>query len=705
MPEIIKRNGKRERFEAYKVQQAIEKAFHASQEEYNPLVYANVLDKLKHEEYLPVEMVQDRIEKELMRAGAYDTARNFIKYRFLHKLQREQIAGLYQGNTWVDCKQTIEEYVGNTEWRIKANSNTTYSNAGLVNNTAGKVIANYWLDQVYTPEEGAAHRNGDYHIHDLDCLTGYCAGWSLRALLNEGFNGVRSRVNSRPPKHFREALGQMANFLGILQSEWAGAQAFSSFDTYLSPYLFKDQLPYKAVKKALRGFVYNLNVPSRWGQSPFTNVTIDWTVPRDLREQTPMSGNQHIFEGLEDEKLLAIARERGVENLTDLTYKHFQKEMMVIQKAFYEVLTEGDSTGQPFTFPIPTVNITEDFDWDGENVPLLFENAAKIGSSYFQNFVGSQYKYDENGNKVIDEEAYKPDAVRSMCCRLQLDLRELLKRGGGLFGSAEMTGSIGVVTINLARLGYLYKGNKNLLYTKLGELMDLAKDTLEKKRVFINTLYERGLYPYTKRYLPHLRNHFSTIGLNGMNEMLRNFSNDTMNTAEPQGIAFAEEVLHFMRERIRGYQETTGNLYNLEATPAEGTTHRFAREDQKRFPDIIQSGTPGHRYYTNSSQLPAGYTHDLFKALQMQDKLQCCYTGGTVFHMYMNEAISSPEACRDIVRKVLTNFKMPYITVTPLFSVCEKHGYLRGRHDFCPLCDQEIIDRARTEEQPELPLF
>ncbi|MBR6575985.1 MAG: ribonucleoside triphosphate reductase [Akkermansia sp.] len=705
MPEIIKRNGKRERFEAYKVQQAIEKAFHASQEEYNPLVYANVLDKLKHEEYLPVEMVQDRIEKELMRAGAYDTARNFIKYRFLHKLQREQIAGLYQGNTWVDCKQTIEEYVGNTDWRIKANSNTTYSNAGLVNNTAGKVIANYWLDQVYTPEEGAAHRNGDYHIHDLDCLTGYCAGWSLRALLNEGFNGVRSRVNSRPPKHFREALGQMANFLGILQSEWAGAQAFSSFDTYLSPYLFKDQLPYKAVKKALRGFVYNLNVPSRWGQSPFTNVTIDWTVPRDLREQTPMSGNQHIFEGLEDEKLLAIARERGVENLTDLTYKHFQKEMMVIQKAFYEVLTEGDSTGQPFTFPIPTVNITEDFDWDGENVPLLFENAAKIGSSYFQNFVGSQYKYDENGNKVIDEEAYKPDAVRSMCCRLQLDLRELLKRGGGLFGSAEMTGSIGVVTINLARLGYLYKGNKNLLYTKLGELMDLAKETLEKKRVFINTLYERGLYPYTKRYLPHLRNHFSTIGLNGMNEMLRNFSNDTMNTAEPQGIAFAEEVLHFMRERIRGYQETTGNLYNLEATPAEGTTHRFAREDQKRFPDIIQSGTPGHRYYTNSSQLPAGYTHDLFKALQMQDKLQCCYTGGTVFHMYMNEAISSPEACRDIVRKVLTNFKMPYITVTPLFSVCEKHGYLRGRHDFCPLCDQEIIDRARTEEQPELPLF
>lgn len=705
MPEIIKRNGKRERFEAYKVQQAIEKAFHASQEEYNPLVYANVLDALKHEEYLPVEKVQDIIEKELMSAGAYETARNFIKYRFLHKLQREQIAGLYQGNTWVDCKQTIEEYIGNTDWRIKANSNTTYSNAGLVNNTAGKVIANYWLDQVYTPEEGAAHRNGDYHIHDLDCLTGYCAGWSLRALLNEGFNGVRSRVNSRPPKHFREALGQMANFLGILQSEWAGAQAFSSFDTYLSPYLFKDRLEYVEVKKALRSFVYNLNVPSRWGQSPFTNVTIDWTVPRDLREQPPLSAGNHIFEGLHDEKLLAIARERGVDSLTELTYKHFQPEMKIIQKAFYEVLTEGDSTGQPFTFPIPTVNITEDFDWEDENVGLLFENAAKIGSSYFQNFIGSQYKFDENGNKIIDEEAYKPDAVRSMCCRLQLDLRELLKRGGGLFGSAEMTGSIGVVTINMARLGYLYKGNKNLLYSKLAELMDLAKNTLEKKRVFINMLYDRGLYPYTKRYLPHLRNHFSTIGLNGINEMLRNFSNDTMTTATPEGIAFAEEVLHFMRDRIRGYQEETGNLYNLEATPAEGTTHRFAREDQKRFPDIIQSGTPGHRYYTNSSQLPAGYTHDLFKALQMQDKLQCCYTGGTVFHMYMNEAISSPEACRDIVRKVLTNFKMPYITVTPLFSVCDKHGYLKGRHDFCPLCDQEVIEKARREEQPELPLY
>ena len=396
-------------------------------------------------------------------------------------MQREQLGGLYSGNTYVDCKQTVEEYIGQSDWRIAANSNTTYSNAGLINNTAGKVIANYWLDQVYSAREGAAHREGDYHIHDLDCLTGYCAGWSLRNLLNEGFNGVRSRVNSRPPRHFREALGQMANFLGILQSEWAGAQAFSSFDTFLAPYVFKDQTDFPRIKKDIRSFVYNLNVPSRWGQSPFTNVTIDWTVPRDLRDQAPFSGGEHLFEGIEDANLLALARERGANKLTELTYKHFQKEMNLINKAFYEVLTEGDSTGQPFTFPIPTVNITEDFDWEGENVPLLFENAAKIGSSYFQNFIGSQYTVNEHGERVPDERAYKPDAVRSMCCRLQLDLRELLKRGGGLFGSAEMTGSIGVVTINLARLGYLFKQNREALFARLGELLDLAKSCLEKK--------------------------------------------------------------------------------------------------------------------------------------------------------------------------------------------------------------------------------
>lgn len=1346
---------------------------------------------------------------------------------------------MYEVNATIDCKQAIDEYIGNTDWRVRANSNTTYSNAGLVNNTAGKIAAKYWLSEVYSPEEGKAHIEGDYHIHDLDCMTAYCftgdtkvvlldgtapsfkelterykngeyfwvisrdkqgnivpgkahhprlikhnaelmeitisggakivctpdhefmlrdgsyrqakdlrsreslmpyysntqgsgyifindsklgikdylhrlvgkwkagvqdlaghavhhingdkkdnrpenievlcdkehraleirntmqsavwkkanntrlqeynrseekrsaisklaqqrnrnekgqfynhtvvskkyldytedvycltvdehenfaleagvfvhncAGWNLRSLLAEGFNGVRSRVNSKPPKHLREALGQMANFLGILQSEWAGAQAFSSFDTFLAPYVFKDKMSFKNLKKAIRSFVYNLNVPSRWGQcvkeeykclrgdgkwvthnelkpgdeiyvvdpatgvlkkdvlthvnvfdapekmhryynkqgfnfevtdnhrviykteanefsikpsselinrnspidipisawgaqtpndffgneyekgcrsckvkevesstkkvwcpttntgtfvcmtdegyvfltgnSPFTNVTIDWTVPDDLKEDMPLCGAEHLLYGINDSELIAKAKERGADELHTMTYKHFQPEMNMIQKAYYEVMTEGDSTGQPFTFPIPTVNITEEFDWEGENVLTLFENAAKIGSSYFQNFVGSQYKIDENGNRVEDEEAYKPQAIRSMCplernekvivrsrwdamfapigevhkryckgakyecfyngewiptkvirvmpqklyhitlannsvykmgaeheqpilrygrkllvpakdiipgdmipfntsvidaniinssyelgyavgaylgdgsknengitysiaaapkddstentlkkfwegmgyrvtvtinnncrsvrvgagsydvikkyfsgdsalsksiaptilsqsvemrkglidgylatdgdraksrvwtssktmvedliavfnsigikaycsfedtregrlgtnacyavsyikdranhkdkymtvdgqlywlvtkveeknnrkplyclatdsdhhlftlkdglvthnCRLQLDLNELRKRGNGLFGSAESTGSIGVVTINLARLGYRFKGDKEGLYKELDHLMELAKSTLEKKRVFVTDMYNRGLYPYTKRYLPAgFRNHFSTIGVNGGNEMIRNFTNDEYDITTEWGRQFAEDLLNHMRARMREFQNETGNLYNLEASPGEGATHRFAREDIKRYPDIIQAGCKekGQIYYTNSTQLPSWYTDDLFMALKLQDKLQTRYNGGTTFHMYMSEMISSPEACRDIVRKVLTNFKMPYITVTPLFSVCDKHGYLKGRHDFCPLCDEEILAKARQE--------
>ena len=606
----------------------------------------------------------------------------------------------HDGATFIDCTKTVLEYTSGNDWRIKANSNTTYSNAGLVNNTAGKVIANYWLDQVYTPEEGKAHREGDYHIHDLDCLTPYCAGWNLRSLLNEGFNGVRSRVNSRPPHHFREALGQMANFLGILQSEWAGAQAFSSFDTFLAPYVFRDKMSFKSVKKAIRGFVYNLNVPSRWGQSPFTNITIDWTVPDDLKDSAPISGGFHLLDGMNDHELISKAVERGVEALEEMTYKHFQPEMNMIQKAYYEVMTEGDSTGQPFTFPIPTVNITEEFDWEGENVMTLFENTAKIGSSYFQNFVGSQYKIDENGNRVEDEEAYKPSAVRSMCCRLQLDLNELRKRGNGLFGSAESTGSIGVVTINLARLGYKFKGDKKGLYKELDRLMVMAKSTLEKKRVVVAELFEKGLYPYTKRYLPGgYRNHFSTIGVNGGNEMIRNFTDGKHDITSKWGAKFAEDLLNYIRKRMKDFQNETGNLYNLEASPGEGATHRFAREDAKRYPDIIQAGCKetGKIYYTNSTQLPSWYTDDLFMALKLQDTLQTRYTGGTVFHMYMSEMVSSPEACRDIVRKILTNFKMPYITVTPLFSVCEKHGYLKGRHDYCPICDDEILQEARSK--------
>lgn len=690
---IIKRNGKTAVFQPYKIQDAIRKAFRSAGEPYDETVFTRVLEKVYTKASVSVEEVQDIIERELFASGRFETARSFIVYRFLHKMQRDNIAGLESANTYVDCKSAVEEYIGQTDWRIAANSNTTYSNAGLINNTAGKVIANYWLDRVYSAQEGAAHRCGDFHIHDLDCLTGYCAGWSLRNLLNEGFNGVRSRVNSLPPRHLREALGQMANFLGILQSEWAGAQAFSSFDTFLAPFVFKDKLPFERVKKDIRSFVYNLNVPSRWGQSPFTNVTIDWTVPRDLQDQPPFSGNQHFLESVIDPELLFEAKRRGVDSLTELRYKHFQKEMNLINKAFYEVLTEGDSTGQPFTFPIPTVNITEDFDWEGENVDLLFENTARIGSSYFQNFIGSQYIKDESGNLVPNEAAYKPDAVRSMCCRLQLDLRELLKRGGGLFGSAEMTGSIGVVTINLARLGYLYKSDKKALLNRLAELMDLAKSSLEKKRVFIQELYDRGLFPYTKRYLPTFHNHFSTIGVNGMNELLRNYSHDKVNISSGEGIVFAQEILEFMRDRIKSYQEETGNLYNLEATPAEGTTHRFAREDGKRYPDIIQAGAPGMKYYTNSSQLPADYTDDLFAALSLQDELQCSYTGGTVFHLYMKEAFSSSASCRHLVKKVLTHFRMPYLTVTPLFSICDKHGYLKGSHEYCPHCDSEILNK------------
>lgn len=687
---ILKRDGTQKEFLSFKIEDAIKKAFKSQNIIYDSSVFFNVLDELKSKRAVAVEDIQDLIEKELYKARYFDVMRSFMVYRHTHKMQREH--ELDEDTTYINSTQTIEEYIGGTDWRIKANSNTGYSNAGLVNNTAGKVIANYWLDKIYSKEEGYAHRNGDYHIHDLDCLTGYCAGWSLRVLLDEGFNGVRGRVESGAPKHFREALGQMANFLGILQSEWAGAQAFSSFDTYLAPYVFKDKLPFYEIKKAIRSFVYNLNVPARWGQSPFTNITIDWTVPEDLKEQTPTSMQLHLFKNILDSELEEMAKQRGASSLEETTYKHFQPEMNLINRAYYEIMTEGDLTGQPFTFPIPTVNITEDFDWYGENTDILFENTAKIGSSYFQNFIGSQFKRDENGNLVENPEAYKPGHVRSMCCRLQLDLRELLKRGGGLFGSAEMTGSIGVVTINMARLGFLHKGDKDGLYKRLDELMEHAKSTLEKKRVFIQEMYDRGLFPYTKRYLPGFRNHFSTIGVNGMNEMIRNFTSDSYDISDSRGIESATEILNYMRDRMVEFQEATGNLYNLEATPAEGTTYRFAKEDKKRYGDsILQAGMGENIYYTNSSQIPVDLTNDPFEALTLQDDLQCKYTGGTVLHLYMQEKISSTEACRKLVKNVITNFRLPYITVTPLFSVCPKHGYIAGEHEYCPKCDEELL--------------
>lgn len=693
---ILKRDGTMQEYLSYKIEDAIKKAFKSEDTIYDSSLFFNVLKKLKNKRLIAVEDIQDLIEQELYKARYFDVMRSFILYRHTHKMQREHL--LDEDTTYINSTQTIEEYINGSDWRIKANSNTGYSNAGLVNNTAGKVIANYWLDKIYEKDEGYAHRNGDYHIHDLDCLTGYCAGWSLRVLLDEGFNGVRGRVESDAPKHFREALGQMANFLGILQSEWAGAQAFSSFDTYLAPYVFKDKLSYKDIKKAIRSFIYNLNVPARWGQSPFTNITIDWTVPDDLKDQIPTRNQRHLLKECDDEALSQELQNRGCNSFESMTYKDFQKEMNQINKAYYEVMTEGDKTGQPFTFPIPTVNITEDFDWYGENTDILFENSAKIGSSYFQNFIGSQYKRDDSGQLVPNEEAYKPGHVRSMCCRLQLDLRELLKRGGGLFGSAEMTGSIGVVTLNMARLGFLYKGDKEALFLRVDQLMDMAKSTLEKKRVFIQDMYDRGLFPYTARYLPGFNNHFSTIGVNGLNEMIRNFTDDKFDISNREGEEFALEILEYMRDKMISYQEETGNLYNLEATPAEGTTYRFAKEDKKRYADaILQAGMDENIYYTNSSQIPVDLTDDPFHALDLQDDLQCKYTGGTVLHLYMREQISSTEACRKLVKNVISNYRLPYITITPLFSICPKHGYLAGEHEYCPQCDEALLEDESLE--------
>lgn len=1166
---IVKRSGKEVPFDKVKIRTAIYNALRATDDveqgkdinEVTEKLLRAVLRDIKAREdgKLHVEDVQDLIENRLMDFGFNNTARYFIKYRFLHKLNRDKA----DGTTLIDCNQTIDEYVGFSDWRIKANSNSSYSHASLINNSAGKIIANYWLDKVYSKEVGKAHRNGDLYLHDLDILGPYCCGHDLQQVLNEGFNGVRGRVNSRPPKHFREALGQMANYLGILQSEWAGAQAFSSFDTLLAPYVFRDKLSYKEVKKAIRSFVYNLNVPSRWGQCvpdtykclasdgkwkgpneleqgeliitvdtvngglsysqvqaihkypapevmheyygdrlnflvtpghrilcrdmdgfrdgkllaseiilaegnpvripktywgssnsifndrislpfskdsdvlykmaamiyrdgsislsgtlkfyntkgvcaelftdtaeelgvdysfdgssyfirkgseandalvnividfihnvqpfyfdvhkawlvlrvfhlldgspkitndlksvyyaadekmlnaiatlgvivgwsvevdkknlrvlmgeggsaekvkvrevknenveyvwcptttygtfvcmndagqvfltgncPFTNITLDWTVPNLLKENFPTCGDMHIFSDIEsDPELEKEAENRGTE-LHLMTYKDFVPEMKMIQRAYFEVMTEGDSTGQPFTFPIPTVNITEEFDWDDENCKYLFDNAAKIGSPYFQNFIGSQYKRNPETGELDgrDPNAYNPDDLRSMCpltrdtlvlvrsngkiektaienvyigsesgesyecfykgnwvkcsgikvnaqivneiklednkvyrmgdyhlqpvlrdgdtitvpakdikpgdlipfsnvsdtyshdgdlykevtkvtrtnelqdmyclqtdsephlftladglithnCRLQLnkaEIRESIKkRGGGLFGSDSKTGSIGNVTINLARLGYLYKGDEQGLLNRLDELMDLAKESLESKRKFILEMMERGLYPYTSRYIHSLDTFFSTIGINGANEMIRNFTNDKHNIVDDYGQAMAMRLLTHIRDRMEMYKTTTGNLWNLEASPGEAACHKFAREDAKRFPDIIQAGTPKNNYYTNSTQLPVSYTNDPFAALEKQDDLQCMYTGGTVLHMYMGEAVSSGDACKSFVKKILTNFRLPYISITPTFSVCPTHGYISGKHEYCPYCDEEIIKEEK----------
>lgn len=653
---VVKRDGTTADFDVSRIASAITRAGAATGElgaAEALLLARQVCVRLGRRPEVPhVEGVQDAVEHVLIDSGFTATARAFIVYRERHhELRRDR-------NAMVDVAGSINEYLERSDWRINANANQGYSLGGLILNTSGKVTANYWLSHVYPPEIGQAHRDGDMHIHDLDMLSGYCAGWSLKTLLREGLNGVPGKTDANPPRHLSSAVGQMVNFLGCLQNEWAGAQAFSSFDTYLAPFVRKDGLSYEQVRQCIQELIHNLNVPSRWGtQTPFTNLTFDWVCPEDLAAESPMVG----------------------EEVMDFTYGDLQEEMDLINRAYIEVMTAGDASGRVFTFPIPTYNITPEFDWDSSNAAALFEMTAKYGLPYFQNFVNSELS---------------PNMVRSMCCRLQLDLRELLKRGNGLFGSAEQTGSLGVVTVNLARLGFLHAGDEPGVLLALDRLLVMAKDSLEIKRKIIQRYIDEGLFPYTKRYLGTLRNHFSTIGVNGMNELIRNFTDDAFDITDARGHRLAVRILDHVRERMVEFQEATGHLYNLEATPAEGTTYRFAKEDRRRFPGILQAGTDDNPYYTNSSQLPVGFTEDPFEALERQEELQRKYTGGTVLHLYMSERISDATACRELVRRSLSNFRLPYITVTPTFSICPAHGYLAGEHLECPTCAAAGTDQV-----------
>lgn len=656
---VIQRDGQRAVFDACRIRSAIARAG-AATGEFGDAQAALLADEAcrvlayRWPGGAPhIEQIQDVVEQTLVAARHMATARAYMAYRQRRATLRAD------AQTLVDVQSSINEYLTRADWRVNANANQGYSLGGLILNVAGKVTANYWLSHVYAPEIGQAHREGDIHIHDLDMLSGYCAGWSLRTLLTEGLNGVPGKVEAAPPKHMSSAVGQIVNFLGTLQNEWAGAQAFSSFDTYMAPFVRKDGMDYAAVRQCMQEMIYNLNVPSRWGtQTPFTNLTFDWVCPEDLREQVPVIGGEEM----------------------PFAYGDLQAEMDLINRAYIDVMTTGDAKGRVFTFPIPTYNITPGFPWESENAGRLFAMTAKYGLPYFQNFINSELK---------------PNMVRSMCCRLQLDLRELLKRGNGLFGSAEQTGSVGVVTVNCARLGYLHAGDEAALLDALGRLLELGSQSLEVKRKLIQRLMDQGLFPYTRRYLGTLRNHFSTLGVNGINEMVRNFTRGEQDITTAWGHAFALRLLDFVRKRITGFQERTGHLYNLEASPAEGATYRFAKEDLKRWPDILHAGTPGKPYYTNSSQLPVGFTDDPFEALARQEDLQTKYTGGTVLHLYMGERISDAAACRELVRRALTRFRLPYITVTPTFSVCPVHGYLAGEHPYCPLCDAEKLAAKR----------
>jgi ribonucleoside-triphosphate reductase (formate) len=602
----------------------------------------SILNIFFKDESIPsVENIQDLIERVLVENGHTKTAKAFILYRKQHASLRES------EKLFLDINKLMNTYLQQADWRVNENSNVAYSMSGLMMHLAGSVIANYTLDNMYPPEIAKSHVDGDFHIHDLSMgIVGYCAGWSLRQLLNEGFNGVPGKVHSFPPKHLGSVLWQMINFIGTLQNEWAGAQAFSSFDTYLAPFVKVDNLSYEEVKQAVQGFIFNMNTPSRWGgQTPFSNLTFDLTVPEDMKDQKAIVGGKEM----------------------DFTYGDCQEEMGVINRAFMEVMTEGDARGRVFTFPIPTYNITKDFDWDSQVSNTLFKMTGKYGLPYFQNFINS---------------SLKPSDVRSMCCRLQMDLRELKSKGGGLFGAAELTGSIGVITLNMPRIGYLSQ-TKEEFKQRILKLMDLAKNALEIKRKFVDRHMENGLMPYSRRYLKTLENHFSTIGLNGMNEACLNFLGPEYNIGTPEGKEFAEEILEFMKNRLSDYQEETGQMYNLEATPAEGVSYRLAKVDKQKHPDIITQGKKDP-YYTNSSQLPVDFTTDLFEALDLQDSLQTKYTGGTVLHGFIGEEITDTETCKQLVRKIAENYHLPYFTITPTFSICPEHGYFSGKHETCP---------------------
>ena len=659
--EVIKRDGQRAPFELAKIASAIARAgaatgeFDADEADELADAVGRVLAH-RHTGGVPdIETIQDCVEHTLAAAGYFHTARAYIVYRDRHERLRAD------RKTLVDVAASVDEYLEQKDWRVNANANQGYSLGGLILNVSGKVVANYWLSHVYAPEIGRAHREGDVHIHDLDMLAGYCAGWSLRQLLHEGLNGVPGKVEAGPPKHMSSAVGQIVNFLGTLQNEWAGAQAFSSFDTYMAPFIRRDAMSYDAVKQCIQELIYNLNVPSRWGtQTPFTNLTFDWVCPEDLREQIPVIAGEEM----------------------PFAYGDLQPEMDMINRAYIEVMTTGDAKGRVFTFPIPTYNITPDFDWDHPNCEALFAMTAKYGLPYFQNFLNSELK---------------PNMIRSMCCRLQLDLRELLKRGNGLFGSAEQTGSVGVVTINCARLGYLYAGDEIGLLRAHRRAPGLREGQPRSEAQGDPAADRPGPLP-VHQALPR---HAAQPLLDDRRQRHQrdgaqlHRGNDDITT--PCGHAFAVRLLDHLRARIVAFQEETGHMYNLEATPAEGTTYRFAKEDRKRWPDILQAGTPEMPYYTNSSQLPVGFTDDPFEALTRQEELQTKYTGGTVLHLYMSERISSPEACKALVRRSLERFRLPYITITPTFSICPKHGYLAGEHEFCPKCDEERLAEKRRK--------